>query len=75
MGDVRLVRRNTRPALGNAVTIRLDDATNTLLIRAKNRSGRSKTNEMKIRIKDHLEKFPDFYHSESTEGMPANNKR
>lgn len=70
-----MAQKNARPALGNSVTIKLDDATNNRLISAKNRSGRSKTNEMTIRIKDHLERFPDFYSSEYTEGVPISKKR
>lgn len=49
--------------------VRLDDVTNTRLINAKNRSGRSKSNEMALRLKDHLERFPDFYNSEYAEEM------
>lgn len=70
-----LAQKNSRPALGRFVTIKLDDATNNLLISAKNRSGRSKTNEMTIRMRDHLERFPDFYSSEYAEGVPTRKKK
>ncbi|HBM3279738.1 TraY domain-containing protein [Klebsiella grimontii] len=44
----------------------LDEDTNRQLIRAKERSRRSKTSEAYLRLKDHLERFPDFYNSELT---------
>ncbi|MDZ1481940.1 TraY domain-containing protein [Klebsiella pneumoniae] len=37
---------------------------NRRLIKAKDRSRRSKTAEAYLRLKDHLERFPDFYNSE-----------
>ncbi|WP_206615685.1 TraY domain-containing protein [Raoultella ornithinolytica] len=40
---------------------------NRRLIKAKDRSRRSKTSEAYLRLKDHLERFPDFYNSEITE--------
>ncbi|MCP9269137.1 TraY domain-containing protein [Xenorhabdus sp. XENO-1] len=58
------MRRNTRSALGPAVQIRLDEETNCCLIRAKERSGRSKSSEVTLRIEDHLNRFPDFYNPE-----------
>jgi len=67
-----LVQRNSKAKLGNAVAVRLDEATIKLLVSAKNRSGRSKSNEMSLRLKDHLERFPDFYNSELAEDMPTN---
>ncbi|OKW68019.1 conjugal transfer protein TraY [Escherichia coli] len=54
-------RNIIRPAPGNKVLLVLDDATNNQLIRAKDRSGRSKTIEVQIRLRDHLKRFPDFY--------------
>ncbi|ELY9255541.1 TraY domain-containing protein, partial [Escherichia coli] len=33
-------------------------------IKAKDRSGRSKTIEVQIRLRDHLKRFPDFYNEE-----------
>ncbi|EEG8884378.1 TraY domain-containing protein, partial [Enterobacter hormaechei] len=41
--------------------LRLDEDTNRLLIKAKDRSSRSKTAEAYMRLRDHLERFPDFY--------------
>ncbi|WP_282808234.1 TraY domain-containing protein [Hafnia alvei] len=67
-----MVQRNSKAKLGNAVAVRLDEATIKLLVSAKNRSGRSKSNEMSLRLKDHLERFPDFYNSELAEDMPTN---
>ncbi|EKA1441487.1 TraY domain-containing protein, partial [Salmonella enterica] len=45
------------------------DETNRLLINAKNRSGRSKTIEMVMRLRDHLLRYPDFYNSEYCKGV------
>lgn len=44
--------------------LRFDEKTNKMLIKAKNKSGRSKTLEVYLRLKTHLLKFPDFYSSE-----------
>ncbi|HAT3915736.1 TPA: TraY domain-containing protein [Klebsiella oxytoca] len=44
--------------------LRFDEDTNKRLIKAKNKSGRSKTLEVYLRLRDHLIKFPDFYSSE-----------
>lgn len=63
----RAIRSNARPAPGQHVLLRLDDATNRRLIKAKDRSRRSKTAEAYLRLKDHLERFPDFYNSELAE--------
>ena len=46
------------------VLLKLDEETNRRLIKAKDRSRRSKTAEAYLRLKDHLERFPDFYNSE-----------
>ncbi|WP_434671037.1 TraY domain-containing protein (plasmid) [Klebsiella sp. B345] len=46
--------------------MRLDEETNRRLIKAKDSSRRSKTAEAYLRLKDHLERFPDFYNSETT---------
>ncbi|HIG6470686.1 TPA: TraY domain-containing protein [Klebsiella pneumoniae] len=43
--------------------LKLDEETNRRLIKAKDRSRRSKTAEAYLRLKDHLERFPDFYNS------------
>lgn len=69
----RAVRSNSRPAPGLHVLLRLDDETNRLLIKAKDRSLRSKTAEAYMRLRDHLERFPDFYNSETTEEMKKHN--
>ncbi len=44
--------------------LRFDEQTNKMLIKAKNRSGRSKSLEVYLRLKAHLLEFPDFYSSE-----------
>lgn len=43
--------------------LRFDEGTNKMLIKAKNRSGRSKTLEVYLRLKAHLIEYPDFYNS------------
>ncbi|MCK2179582.1 TraY domain-containing protein [Hafnia paralvei] len=53
----------------------LDNETNALLTSTKNRSGRSKSIEVAMRLKDHLLRFPDFYNSEYTEGVPSIKKK
>ena len=63
----RAVRSNARSAPGKNVLLKLDEETNRRLIKAKDRSRRSKTSEAYLRLKDHLERFPDFYNSEITE--------
>ena len=56
------MRRNfIRPAPGNKVLLVLDDATNHKLLGARERSGRTKTNEVLVRLRDHLNRFPLFY--------------
>ncbi|EPM4187555.1 TraY domain-containing protein [Klebsiella aerogenes] len=52
--------------------LRLDEDTNRLLIKAKDRSSRSKTAEAYMRLRDHLERFPDFYNSETVEEKKNN---
>ncbi|HED3986135.1 TPA: TraY domain-containing protein [Klebsiella pneumoniae] len=54
----------TKEKRSKKLFLRFDKDTNRLLIQAKNRSGRSKTLEVYLRLKQHLEKFPDFYSSE-----------
>lgn len=49
-----------RSAPGNKVLINLDDKSNRLLLRARARSGRTKTAEAALRLRDHLEKYPLF---------------
>ncbi|HDG9776513.1 TPA: TraY domain-containing protein [Raoultella planticola] len=60
----KAVRSNARHAPGKNVLLRLDEETNRRLIKAKDRSRRSKTAEAYLRLKDHLERFPDFYSSD-----------
>ncbi|HGU1176822.1 TPA: conjugal transfer relaxosome protein TraY, partial [Escherichia coli] len=50
-------------APGNKVLLILDETTNQKLLAARDRSGRTKTNEVFIRLKDHLNRFPDFYNA------------
>jgi len=54
------------------VSVYLDNETNSLLTGAKNRSGRSKSIEVAMRLKDHLLRFPDFYNSNVAEELPTN---
>ncbi|TBL91143.1 TraY domain-containing protein [Hafnia alvei] len=53
------------------VSVYLDNETNSLLTGAKNRSGRSKSIEVAMRLKDHLLRFPDFYNSTIKEELPT----
>ena len=69
-----MARHSLRPAAGRSVLINLDDETNTRLLKARERSGRSKSTEVLLRIKDHLLRFPDFYNSEYAEEMPTQKK-
>ncbi|MCC4103923.1 conjugal transfer relaxosome protein TraY [Escherichia coli] len=57
-------RRNARGGISRTVSVYLDEDTNNRLIKAKDRSGRSKTIEVQIRLRDHLKRFPDFYNEE-----------
>lgn len=57
-------RRNARGGISRTVSVYLDEDTNNRLIKAKDRSGRSKTIEVQIRLRDHLKWFPDFYNEE-----------
>ena len=50
----RAIRSNARPAPGKNVLLKLDEETNRRLIKAKDRSRRSKTAEAYLRLKDHL---------------------
>ena len=63
--EVNLVRRrNARGGISRTVSVYLDEDTNNRLIKAKDRSGRSKTIEVQIRLRDHLKRSPDFYNEE-----------
>ncbi len=57
-------RRNARGGTSRTVSVYLDEDTNNRLIRAKDRSGRSKTIEVQTRLREHLKRFPDFYNEE-----------
>ncbi len=61
-------------SFGPVVTARFDDATNMKLIAAKNKSNRSKSHEVFLRLQHHLEQFPDFYNSEIAEEMKIQNR-
>lgn len=50
------------------VSVYLDDKTHAVLVSAKNRSGRTKSTEVAMRLKDHLRRFPNYIFSEQTEG-------
>ncbi|MFX3210686.1 TraY domain-containing protein, partial [Klebsiella pneumoniae] len=51
-------------SFGPVVMARFDEDTNKKLIAAKNKSNRSKSHEVYLRLKAHLFEFPDFYSSE-----------
>ncbi|EBF4504169.1 conjugal transfer relaxosome protein TraY [Salmonella enterica] len=55
---------NFRSAPSRKVLLTLDEATNRQLLSARERSGRTKTNEALIRLQDHLNRYPDFYNEE-----------
>lgn len=57
-------RRNAKNGVSRIVSVYLDEDTNVRLIRAKDRSGRSKSVEVQIRLRDHLRRYPDFYNEE-----------
>ncbi|HFW4014308.1 TPA: conjugal transfer relaxosome protein TraY, partial [Salmonella enterica subsp. enterica serovar Birkenhead] len=52
------------PAPGRKLSLTLDEATNRQLLNARERSGRTKTNEALVRLQDHLSRYPDFYNEE-----------
>lgn len=51
----------------NIVSVYLDDDTHAVLVSAKNRSGRTKSTEVAMRLKDHLRRFPNYIFSEQRE--------
>ncbi len=58
-------RRNARGGTSRIVSVYLDEDTNNRLIRAKDRSGRSKTIEVQIRLRGSSEAvFLIFYNEE-----------
>ncbi|WP_275213611.1 TraY domain-containing protein [Citrobacter freundii] len=59
-----MIRRHRLRGPTVTMSIYLDPQTDLLILKAKDRSGRSKSAEALIRLRDHLEKFPDFYNSE-----------
>lgn len=50
-------KRYTNTGNKNIVSVYLDDDTHALLVSAKNRSGRTKSTEVAMRLKDHLRRF------------------
>ncbi|MCW9490402.1 TraY domain-containing protein [Klebsiella michiganensis] len=60
---------NRYPSNGNKtiVSVYLDDDTHAILVSAKNRSGRTKSTEVAMRLKDHLRRFPNYIFSELKE--------
>ncbi|MFP1592874.1 TraY domain-containing protein [Escherichia coli] len=57
-------RRNARGGISRTVSCISINRQITDLLRPKDRSGRSKTIEVHIRLRDHLKRFPDFYNEE-----------
>ncbi|MEH3254694.1 conjugal transfer relaxosome protein TraY [Escherichia coli] len=55
-----LKRFGTRSATGKMVKLKLPVDVESLLIEASNRSGRSRSFEAVIRLKDHLHRYPKF---------------
>ncbi|EHC1183810.1 TraY domain-containing protein [Salmonella enterica] len=53
-------RYGSRAALGKVVKLSLPYFVNDMLAKARERSGRSKSFEANIRLRDHLERFPKF---------------
>lgn len=60
-------KRYTNTGNKNIVSVYLDDDTHALLVSAKNRSGRTKSTEVAMRLKDHLRRFPNYIFSEQRE--------
>lgn len=46
------------------VSVYLEDDIHAVLVSAKNRSGRTKSTEVAMRLKDHLRRFPNYIFSE-----------
>ncbi|MER3879397.1 TraY domain-containing protein [Klebsiella pneumoniae] len=55
------MRSNARPAPGKNVLLKLDEETNRRLIKAKDKSRRSKTAETLFKLKKTPKTFPDFF--------------
>lgn len=49
------------------VSVYLDDDIHATLVSAKNRSGRTKSTEAAMRLKDHLKRFPNYLFTEKQE--------
>ncbi|EPK1357018.1 TraY domain-containing protein, partial [Klebsiella pneumoniae] len=60
-------KRYTNTGNKNIVSVYLDDDTHAVLVSAKNRSGRTKSTEVAMRLKDHLRRFPNYIFSEQSE--------
>ncbi len=60
-------KRYTNTGNKNIVSVYLDDDTHALLVSTKNRSGRTKSTEVAMRLKDHLRRFPNYIFSEQSE--------
>ncbi len=60
-------KRYTSTGNKNIGSVYLDDDTHALLVSAKNRSGRTKSTEVAMRLKDHLRRFPNYIFSEQRE--------
>ena len=53
------MEENIKKGIGSvAISTRIDAETNQLLTKAAQTSRRSKHNEMAVRLKDHLKRFP-----------------
>lgn len=70
--DEFMIRRNIHRPKSKAVSIYMDQDTELKLLKAADRSGRSKSAEIMMRLRDHLSRFPNFYNSETTEVFPNN---
>ena len=60
-------KRYTNTGNKNIVSVYLDDDTHAVLVSVKNRSGRTKSTEVAMRLKDHLRRFPNYIFSEQRE--------
>ncbi|WP_300002389.1 TraY domain-containing protein [uncultured Cedecea sp.] len=60
-------KNNSSERTKNTVSVYLDDKTHAILMSAKNRSGRTKSTEVAMRLKDHLRRFPNYLFSEKNE--------
>ena len=60
-------KRYTNTGNKNIVSVYLDDDTHAVLVSAKNRSGRTKSTEVAMCLKDHLRRFPNYIFSEQRE--------